>query len=365
VITFGSNLTVVYGDWSSLKAIVGSKFLFLQYVESATDYAIFAFDGGVLAYSTRLYKGAVPNNLLPESGDPVDQATNDTDKTDFETSYKSKGNKAIVSRDSEGQLLEASQPRTGSELIVVSHNFCDPTTWYETSARVTAQAMTDSGDGLTWTSPHASWIDMTHGRTFDEDAYASEVGHGYAVVVTSDGVTKTQRAPYATSGGDFTVDYTLGKVTFFASQAGKTVLATYSKMVNSRFTLIPDSGKRIDVEGAEVQFSKNVNFMDFVEFEVWVYNPADLPNKVCIEKTAYKRMSNFIDEALGCFPVIPAIGGTAQGTQNDIFGLPFRYGTMRTLRASQGVELRVRLKNDVPFGGEHATATFYCTVRTE
>jgi hypothetical protein len=206
---------------------------------------------------------------------------------------------------------------------------------------------------------------MIHGKLFDEDAYSQAVDHGYAVVVTADGVTKTQRAPYATSGGDFTVDYAAGTVTFFASQSGKTVLATYSKMVNSLFTLIPDAGKRIDVEGAEVQFAKNIIFTDFIEFEAWAYNPADLPNKVCVEKTVYKRMTNFIDEALGCYPVIPAIGGSERGTQNDIFGFPFRYGTMRSLRASQGIELRVRLKNDTPFTGEHATATFYCTVRDD
>jgi hypothetical protein len=136
-------------------------------------------------------------------------------------------------------------------------------------------------------------------------------------------------------------------------------------MVNSLFTPIPDTGKRIDVEGAEVQFAKNISFTDFIEFEAWAYNPYDLPNKVCVEKTTYKRMTNFIDEALGCFPVIPAIGGSERGTQNEVFGLPFRYGTMRSLRSSQGVELRVRLKNNTPFGGEHATATFYCTTKVE
>jgi hypothetical protein len=270
----------------------------------------------------------------------------------------------LGSQTTEGVPEVTAVPRTGTEMIATTPNLADPSTWYGTSTRVAAAALTDSGDGLTWTSGD-TWIDMTHGKLFDEDALVADTEHGYAIEVKVDGAVKTERTPFATSGGDFTVDYRLGKVVFPSSQAGKTVTATYSKMVDSVFALVPSEGKAIDIEEVEAQFSEDIVMNDTIVFEVWAYNPADLPNKVKIGGTRYKNFKNFIDEALGSYPVIPAIGGSVRGASHAIYGFPFRYGTVRTLSSAYGVELRVRLESDVPFGGEHATATFYCTVRTE
>lgn len=268
-----------------------------------------------------------------------------------------------VPRTDDNVPLFAPSPRTGTELITTTHNLADPTTWYTTSERVEDATLTDSGDGLTFESGEV-WIDLTHGKLFDEDAIVADVAHGFEVVVKVNGVEKTERAPFATSGGDFVVDYRNGKVTFASSQAGATVTATFSKMVDSVFALVPLSGKRIDIEEVEAQFSSDVEMNDSIVFEVWAYNPADLPNKVRVDRTRYKTFKNFIDEALGSYPVIPAIGGPSnRGALHPIYGFPFRYGTIRSLSSAMGIELRVRLENDVPFGGEHATATFYTTVR--
>jgi hypothetical protein len=219
----------------------------------------------------------------------------------------------------------------------------------------------DSGDGLTWGSEEV-WVDMTHGKLFDEDALCADVDHGYAIEVRVDGVQKTERAPFATTGGDFFVNYLTGQVTFASSQAGKVVLATYSKMVDSVYILAPVEGTRLDIENAEAQFSLDVGMNDTIVFQVWAYNPADLPNKVPVAQTRYKTIRNMIDESLGSYPVIPAIGGESiRGMDSPIYGFPFRYGTVRSLSSAYGVEIRVRLENDVVYGGTHATATFYTT----
>lgn len=262
-----------------------------------------------------------------------------------------------------GVPLIASVPRTGTEMIATTHNFCDPSTWYTTSTREIDKALTDSGDGLTWTSGDV-WVDMTHGKVFDEDALCADVPHGYAVEVKVGGAIKTERVPFAASGGDFVVDYRNGTITFASSQAGSVVMASYSKMVDSVYVLAPVEGYRLDIEQVEVQFSSDVQMNAAAVFEVWAYNPYDLPNKVPVAVTRYKTIRNFVDEALGSYPVVPAMGGL-RGFQYPIYGFPFRYGTIRSMLSSAGLELRVRMENDVACSGEHALATFYTTITLE
>lgn len=262
--------------------------------------------------------------------------------------------------------LASMEPRTGTELIACTHNFCDPTTWFATSVRVEDEALTDSGDGVVWNGTHPNWIDLIHGKMYDEDSTASSVEHGYQVVISVDGVAMTARAPFAMTGGDYEVDYHTGAVTFAESQAGKTVTASYSYSTDSTWILAPYPGYRIDIETVEAQFSADTILRDTIQFNIWGYNPEDLPNKMLYVQSAYKTMKNFVDEAQGSYPVVPPIGGNeGRGTLAAIYGFPFRYGTIRKVQSSLGLELRVRLANDTPFGGEHATATFYCTIRED
>lgn len=84
----GSGFIEIPLDWASLKAIVSSKNLSLQYVENSTAYNIFAVDE-MVAYTTIIYTGTVP------SGASVDQTTNDANETDFETNYQANANQPI------------------------------------------------------------------------------------------------------------------------------------------------------------------------------------------------------------------------------------------------------------------------------
>jgi len=265
-------------------------------------------------------------------------------------------------RSPSGTPLMEPQPREGSSAIVVSYNWCDPCTWYGDSVQVTDEQLSDSGNGLTWDSAHSNWIDLVHGRLYGEDRISSL----YRPVVKVNGVQMTERPAFANEGGDYLVDYTAGTVTFFASQAGHTVTADYSYENGSTLYVRPEAGKVLIVEDSEVQFSLDIIMNDTIMFQPWAYNPYDLPNKVPVaQATVYKKIHDFIDESRGVYPVIPAIGGPVRGTQHDTLNFPFLYKTIKELRSSQGVEVRVWLKDHKHMDGEFATATFYCTSKDE
>lgn len=260
-------------------------------------------------------------------------------------------------KDDDGRYRMSAEPRkAGSGLVMVTHNWCDPTTWYSQSMRSEAEELSTEDD-LVFSSAHENWIDLTHGKIYREDLISA----AYLPVVKVDGVAKTERAPWSESGGDFEIDYATGQVTFFESQAGKTITADYSYATNSLFTISPDPGKRLWVEYSEVQFSKNIDIKSNTYFQPWAYNPADPPNKIPVAPpTTYKTLDNYIEEANGAYPVIPAMGGT-RGFAQDRLTFPFKYATIKELKSSQGVEIRIWLEGDMPFGGEYGTATFYCT----
>lgn len=264
----------------------------------------------------------------------------------------------IPNRDDENRLRVSQEPRKiGSGLICVTHNWCDPTTWYTQSVRVTGDTLEDGGDGLTFASGHESWIDLTHGKIYREDLISAS----YKPIIKVDGVVKAERDPWAVSGGDYQIDYAAGTVTFFASQAGKTVTADYSYATSSLFIIAPTQGKRLWVEYSEVQFSADIDIRSTTHFQPWAYNPASPPSKIpAAAPTTYKNLDNYIEEANGSYPVIPAMGGT-RGFAQARMTFPFHYPVVKELRSDFGVEIRVWLENDVPFGGEYGTATFYCT----
>ena len=93
MIDFGNNI-IIYTTWTALKTNAAHNFLSIQYDESSTKYTIFTVDGGVVR-TCNLYLDDIPNFIDPDAGDPPDQATNDSDKTDFENNYKDTANSSI------------------------------------------------------------------------------------------------------------------------------------------------------------------------------------------------------------------------------------------------------------------------------
>jgi hypothetical protein len=78
--------------WTAFKTIITDKFLLLQYHDDGVVYTIFAFDSPSISYSTTIWKSTVPDEII--SGG-YSQATNDSDKSDFETNFAPIANKTI------------------------------------------------------------------------------------------------------------------------------------------------------------------------------------------------------------------------------------------------------------------------------
>lgn len=264
-----------------------------------------------------------------------------------------------ASMDAADRVRMSPEPRiTGDAVVIVSHNWCDETTWYGQSVEVEAEELTDSGDGLTFNSDHDNWIDLSHGKLYREDLISA----GYIPVVKVDGVTKTERAPFADSGGDYVIDYATGDVTFASSQSGKTVTADYHYANGSRFIIAPVDGKKLWVERSEVQFSTDVDLKDTIHFQAWAYDPTDPPNKIPVSAlTTYKVARDFVDEAHGVYPQVPSFGGSSRGLSVAHLVFPFDYIQLKELCDCYGAEIRVWLDGDTEFGGTFATATFYCS----
>jgi hypothetical protein len=247
-----------------------------------------------------------------------------------------------------GAIEVATHKPEQSSASFVTHDWTDKTTWFGQSIRVTDEVMSDSGDGLTFNSANDDWIDLSHGKVFDED---NIIGTAYTVEVKIDDVLQTYEDGYS-------VDYALGDVVFDASQSGKTIKVTYSYCDGSVWTLAPTAGKKILIEHSEIQVSKNVVMGNGINFEIWVWHPDQVTYpglKVMYSREKYKSVKDIINAGNQGKGVIPAVAPLTQ----DVLVFPFNYVTVKTLKNSVGAELRISVDNDVPMGGEWATATFY------
>lgn len=280
----------------------------------------------------------------------------------------------------------ARAPRDGSEWVVGSHNFCDPCSWFGDSVRSENETLTDSGDGLTFTSAHENWIDMVSGRMHNDDIWVQVQQmmnpgdpHGYAVTVKVDGAEATMREPFEASGGDYEVNWDEGKVTFFSSQAGKTVTASYSYATTNTFYVRPMPGKMLLIEDAECDVSLDVHMTDAIAYSAWHYNP-ETEHYVCDMEARYKRSGQINTEARGCFPIYEAVGASpaekqiedikefrrkSRGMKHGRQGAPFQYATAKKIRSSYLQEVRVYTTHGRAFDGEHVTMTFYCLEQDE
>lgn len=289
----------------------------------------------------------------------------------------------ISGAQSDGTVPVTSTGREGTEFVFASHNFCDKTTWYASSTRVTGESMTDSGDGLTWNSANTHWIDMVHGKVYFEDNVRADTmwgqnsNGGYEVKVYVDAVEQTQDPMYG-AAQDFSVNYATGDVTFTSTQAGNAVTVDYSyATADSSWVMRPVVGKCIIIEEAEVQFSADLSFDDTVVMSVWGWvevfapqywdgydPPGPYPAGTLIELRAerYTTHDQVVDSARGSYPNIPAVAGVGGSTQVR-HGYPFRYGTITTLDSTYGMELRSLTENATELGGERATVTFYGVVK--
>lgn len=285
-----------------------------------------------------------------------------------------------IATTSSHEMKVVDQLREGTEKNFYMPNLTDPCAWWEKAVEVANQALTDSGDGLTWEGPASDkWIDLFHHRLHDEekldrDKYLPVVEVSADAGDTWTPVTECHQAwdPVNEAwdytlipAGEVFIHYGTSKVVFGTSQSGKLVRASYYKADGYQFTVEPNEGKVLKIAYAEVQGSEDMEFNCSIAFSVYA-------GETLVGKTVYGTLWGYVSESKGNYPTIPAFGGkhkfgeVFRGLQNKVAVLPFPYLAAQTLYASYGMKLVVEFEEGTgPWGGEFGNGTFYCMVDDE
>jgi hypothetical protein len=280
----------------------------------------------------------------------------------------------------DGKDINAIWPTEGSKATLFTPNWCDRTTWHYKSVRVVDEVLDPQVIGVftTYDFLHQNVIDTYHGKISGEDYLKDSDGNSYRVVVKVNGVIKIERNPHFGTGGDYTIDYPLGTVTFtLPLSENDEVKVTYHYENGSEWTIKPDSGKILKIGKVEVQFSEDVNLTDSVVFQLYgvvdIWDPQLVPNiypsgtMIPIgDADVLKTIQDYINEANGSFPTIPIIGGNSwRGLSQKIQVFQWDYQSLTDISSKLRLEIRIKLEHDTPFNGTTATATFYCLSEKE
>lgn len=276
----------------------------------------------------------------------------------------------VPSTDS-GLLRVVAEKTDVDRLTLITHNWADPTTWYEQSIRVLNETPTNSGDNKSYKLAHAYVIDTCHGKLFGEDALKNTDGYSYRVSVKVNGTSKTEQDPHYGTGGHFTINYKDGYIDFIdALEPTDTVTVTYFYQNGSTFTLKPSAGKNLKLTLAEVQFSTDVVLTDTIVFQTYGYAGVFAPQLgypfttlIPIQTYKYKTIQDYIADSVKSHPIIQALGGSGwRGMNYDIVLFDWDYVSAAVIHSAYGMETRVYLEHNTPIQGSYATSTFYFTV---
>jgi hypothetical protein len=188
----------------------------------------------------------------------------------------------------------------------VTGDLTTKTGWWSDSASKTGQTLTDSGDGLTFTSPDTDWIDLTKVPTRDGLT-------GYDVKVYDNGTLQT-------SG--YTVNYSNGSVTFSSSPTGP-VTADYRYAQTSLHTITPPSGSFYTIPMAMAQFNTGATFSKGFQFKMWLNNATTGNTDYNVGSLTYCHARD-IESRISKKEVCPGYGGTS----SDIIKLYWEFANM-------------------------------------
>lgn len=357
--------------WAQIKSLASTSTPMDYELRPDDAYQVFVISG-----STKFFINLYPTTHRFVKGM---SASNDADYTDFENNYKASIDAAppaeqlVLShkKTADDRIRVAIEKSDATAIDVYTQNWTDKTTWYYDSARIVDEVATDSGDQITYNLANNYIIDTYHGKITQEDTLLDSGGNSYRVEVKVNDVVKTEQDPHLGTGGDYTIDYDNGDVIFnSALSGGDVVKVTYHYAQTSLFKIVPDTGKTLTIEIAEVQFSADIVVTDSVLFETWglvdVFAPQLMPGipsgtQIKIKTFTYKTMNDYHNAAFKSYPQYPALGGNNwRGQQQPTTVFDWDYQRGLTLHDAYGMEVRILLEHDVPFGGTYATATLYC-----
>jgi hypothetical protein len=252
-------------------------------------------------------------------------------------------------------------------MSLVTHDLSDRTCWYQKSVKVTDETLTDSGNGLTFTSAHPYWVNIYHAKlTYTHKQIPTRTGvfgkHAdWAVSVKVDSVVQ--------SASTYSINFASGTITFNSSQSGKTVQATYwhtDGVTNpSEWLLVPPTGKKFIVEHVELQISVGITINDTLRFEIWAGSNlatySSFPDYLFEAgygqmRADYRNANDFLNAANLGQGSVPLIGAMTRQT----VVLPFNYIQAFALDSAVGAIFRMTMLNNTPYTDtDIATGTFY------
>jgi len=282
----------------------------------------------------------------------------------------------------DGKSIGVVEKSTASKVTFFSHDWTDPTTWYTKSVKITDEVATYVSSGV-YQLAHVNVIDAYHGKLTQEDYLNNASGGSYRVSVKVDGAAVVEQDPHYGTGEDYTLNYATGVLTFIAGEEpaqNAEIKVTYHYATTSEFIIKPVAGKKLLISFAECQFSQDVAINDTVVFQPYGYvdyfapqylqsNGGPYPSGTKIPLGApakYKAMSDYYNESVKAYATYPALGGNGwRGASQPITTCDWDYVASTPISSSAGMEIVISLEHHTPFGGDLATATFYCTVESE
>jgi len=229
----------------------------------------------------------------------------------------------------------------------VTHDFCNKTTWLTNSIRVEDEAVMPDISGKIFKLDNENIIDIINGVLNRQDLYTNT----HNVIIKSNDILVDT---------GFYINHSLGEIIFDESPM-LPISVSYNYATDSCWKVAPQAGKILVIDHSELQFSDDVFVSSPVRFEIWAYNPADLPNKMIVQSVQYNSMRDIINEANLGTGVIKKVGDLP----TDILVFPFNYASVKPLYSSYGMELRVFVTDHKELTGSYGTASFYLISRGE
>jgi len=259
-----------------------------------------------------------------------------------------------------------------------SHDWTDKTTWYGDSVRVVDEVAT-SVDYITYTLAHQNIIDIYHGKLVNEDVLKDASANSYRVVVKVNSVTKIEKDPHYDIKPNpayvwhYQVDYDAGEIIFQNALIDTDVVeVTYHYATTSTFYVRPPSTKTLEIDYVEVQFSDDIAIYDTITFEPWGYAGVFAPQLGYPFATmiplgsnfVYKGIRDYLSDSTHAYPNYGNLSSATgwRGLSNTVTVFSWNYVRATQLISEYGMEIRIKLQHEEPFGGSFCTVSFYCGI---
>jgi hypothetical protein len=257
-----------------------------------------------------------------------------------------------------GEPVVATTRPDGTRLTTITHDWCHKETWYKNAVYVEDEVATDSGDHTTYSLAHTFVIDAYHGLLVDEEYLVDADNRSYRVAVKVNDVLKAEQDPHYGEGGDFTVNYVAGTVTFLAPlQAEDVVKVTHHYATDSTYTLKPAANKIITISATELQISTDVSCTDTFRFQMFMAGNPVAPASV------FKGARDVLSSSLRSYPSYPAFGGSGWRSMGETYLFDWDYTKVTHILGAYGLELRLWLEHHTPWTGTMATLTIYADIK--